>query len=104
MAKIVDLSPPHLQRLFKIHVGVSPMAYLLELRLEKARELLENPFLQIKQIGRMVGILTDSHFTREFKKNCGLTPTEFRRFHQEKVQAEVLNDRIGQEMIESAKK
>lgn len=104
MAKIVDLSPSHLQKLFKINMGVSPMACLLELRLEKARELLENPSLQIKQISRMVGIPNDSHFTRDFKKNCGLTPTEFRRFHQEKVQAEALNDRIGQEMIGSAKK
>lgn len=59
------------------------MAYLNELRLEKARELLEDErcFLQIKEIGHQVGLVNDSHFTRDFKKKYGLTPTEYRKQH-----------------------
>ncbi len=66
------------------------MTFLKDLRLEKARELLEdeNNFLQIQEIRIKVGISHDSHFTRDFKEKFGLTPTEYRRRHSEKMQAE----------------
>jgi transcriptional regulator GlxA family with amidase domain len=86
MSEIVDLSPAHLPRVFKINIGISPMAYLNTLRLEKARELLENTFLQVKQIGRRVGLKNDSHFTREFRKKFGFSPTEYRKLHWGKTQ------------------
>lgn len=54
LAQIVNLSPAHLLNLFKINTGTSPIHYLRELRLEAARDLLENTFLQIKQIGFQV--------------------------------------------------
>ncbi len=103
MAEIVDLSQPHLHRMFKIHIGAAPMAFLGDLRLENARDLVENTSLQMKQICFKVGILDGSHFTHNFKKKFGTTPTGHRRLHQEKIQAEELSDRIGQEMIGSAK-
>ena len=88
MAKTIELSKPHFQKLFKFHIGTSPIAYVRELRLEKARELLETTFYQINQIGYEIGMKNDSHFTRDFKKKYGVTPTEYRRLHSEKMQAE----------------
>ncbi len=81
MAEEVELSIPHFQRLFKEQVGVAPMTYLKDSRLEKARELLEDEtdFLHIQQIRDKVGMTNDSHFTRDFKKKFGLTPTEYRK-------------------------
>ncbi len=79
MAKCVDLSQPHLQKLFKTEIGTPPKTYLRNLRLEKARDMLENGHLQIKQIGLQTGLVNDSHFTRDFKKKFGLTPTEYRK-------------------------
>ncbi|HMO79172.1 MAG TPA: AraC family transcriptional regulator [Pyrinomonadaceae bacterium] len=79
MAIIIELSESHFQKLFKSETGMSPKAYLKNLRLEKARELLENGFKQIKQIGYEIGLTNDSHFARDFKKKYGTTPTQYRK-------------------------
>jgi transcriptional regulator GlxA family with amidase domain len=72
LAQIINLSQPHLLNLFKIHTGTSPIHYLRELRLEKSRELLENSFLQIKQISFQIGMADQSHFVRDFKEKYGV--------------------------------
>lgn len=56
------------------------MAYLNDLRLSKAREMLADStcFMQVKEIGVEVGLIDESHFAREFKKKYGATPTDFR--------------------------
>ncbi len=88
MARFVELSVPHLQKLFKIETGTTPMAYLRDIRLKKARKLLETKFSRLKEIGHEIGMPNDSHFTRDFKKKYGVTPTEYRRRHWEKTQTE----------------
>ena len=88
MADYLELSAPHFQKLFKTEIGISPAAYVRELRLEKARELLETTVSAVKQIRYEVGINDDSHFTRNFKKRYGATPTEYRKLYWEKQQAE----------------
>lgn len=94
MAEIAQISTPHLIRLFKIHLGMPPNTYLRELRLEKARELLESSYHQVKQIGVKSGMTNDSHFTRDFKKKFGLSPTDYRKKFWEKIQAE---ERVDQQ-------
>src|SRR5437867_2003649 len=76
MAEKVGLSVPHFLKLFKTEIGDPPMAYLHQLRLETARYLLESSFLQVKQIGVQTGLTNASHFTRDFKKKFGLSPSE----------------------------
>ena len=93
MAEIVELSVPHLQRLFKQESGIARLTFLQNARLEKSRELLETTFLQISQIGIAVGMPNDSHFTRDFKKKYGATPTEYRKQFWENIQSE---KQIGQ--------
>ena len=87
MAGMVELSVPHFQRLFKINTGISPIAYLRDLRLKRACECLESSFHQLKQIRAYIGMPDHSHFTRDFKVKFGLTPTEYRRQHWEKIQS-----------------
>jgi len=87
MADTVELSVPHFQKLFKTNLGVPPMVFVRDLRLAEARELLETTFHQIKQIGIQIGIASDSHFTRDFKKKFGVTPTEYRKHCWEIKQA-----------------
>jgi len=93
MLQIVELSVPHFQKLFRAEMGIAPLTYLRDLRLVKARELLEKKFYRVKQIRVEVGIRNDSHFTRDFKKKYGLTPTEYRKHFWKKIQTERSDDK-----------
>lgn len=88
MSKITNLSTRHFQKTFKTIIAMSPMSWLQEKRLEKARELLETDSEQINQIGFKVGMSDHSHFTRNFKKKYGVTPTEYRKQYWKKLKAE----------------
>lgn len=78
------MNPSYLSRLFKSEVGKTFSGYVIELRIEKARELLEDRTLKINDIAAQVGYHDTSHFIRSFKKICGCTPEELRnRSHGE---------------------
>lgn len=79
MASEINLSPSRLRHLFKAETGFSPAQYLKKLRMEKARELGEQTFMQVKEIMNAVGLSNSSHFTHNFKRAHGLTPTECRK-------------------------
>src|SRR5262245_6285187 len=81
IAVSVGLSHSRVERLFKNESGKSPVQYHKELRLEKARELLKVPSLNVKQVRLEVGYQDHSHFFRDFKKYFGLTPLQYRERH-----------------------
>lgn len=78
LARTVNVSPSHLQRLFKAEVGMTTFRYLKLLRMERAKYLLESSFLSVKEIMNTVGINNRSHFVKDFKKQYGRTPTQLR--------------------------
>jgi two-component system response regulator YesN len=78
LAASVNLSLSRLHHLFKAETGTTPAQYLRSLRLEKAKELLEDTLLSVKQIMVSIGVRDRSHFEREFKRMYGLTPTQYR--------------------------
>jgi len=79
LAEQVNLSPSRLHQLFKEETGVPPARYLRQLRLRCARELLETTHLSVKQVMAAVGVADASHFVRDFKRSCGLTPARYRQ-------------------------
>jgi len=87
MARSVNTCESHLQQLFKRELELPPIQYLRHLRLEKARELLENSFKNVREIKFEVGIKDSSHFTRDFKDKFGATPSEYRKQHWAKLEA-----------------
>jgi two-component system response regulator YesN len=78
LAQSVNLSASRLRHLFKDRTGLSPTQYLKVQRMQKARELLENTFLTVKEIMLRVGVRDKSHLTRDFKKVYGLSPSKYR--------------------------
>jgi len=78
LAKGVDLSPSRLRHLFRDEVGSSPARYLRALRIEQSEALLRNSTLSIKEIALRVGWQDRSHFERQFKKQRGMTPAQYR--------------------------
>jgi transcriptional regulator GlxA family with amidase domain len=79
MARAVNLSSSRLRHLFKAETGLSPAQYLKKLRMDRARELGEHTFMQVKEIMNAVGLKNNSHFTHTFKRAHGLTPSECRK-------------------------
>ena len=75
---LVGLSYSRVHDLFKAELDQSPMQYHKCLRLEKARTLLEDSVMTIKQVGLEVGYQDQRHFFREFKKHFGQTPSQYR--------------------------
>lgn len=80
IARNMYLSTFYLSKIFKSETGDTPINYLIELRMEKARDLLDaNPDLSIQNVAEMVGYEDAYHFSKLFKKHFGAAPTKFRR-------------------------
>ena len=79
VAPLVNLSPSRLRHVFKAETGMSLKQYQKQLRMQKARELLEDSFLSVKEIMIETGIMDRNHFARSFRKTFGTTPTQHRR-------------------------
>jgi AraC family transcriptional regulator len=74
LAQEVGLSPAHYARAFKQTIGRAPHQYLLSLRLERARRLLEAPGLGLGDVAHQTGFADQAHFSRLFKREYGITP------------------------------
>ncbi len=74
-----NISKYYMSRKFKQYVGKSPNNYLIDLRLDKAKELLADSDFTVAEIGRLVGIPNANHFLYLFKTREGLTPSAFRK-------------------------
>jgi AraC family transcriptional regulator len=68
------LSPAHFARAFKQTIGSPPHRFLLSLRLDRARRLLERPEAQLSDVALGSGFADQAHFTRHFKRQFGVTP------------------------------
>lgn len=79
ITKAVNLASDGLIRIFKIETGFTPIDYLIRLRLEKASHLLATSFFSIKQVMAAVGYNNKGNFSRYFKRQFGITPSEYRK-------------------------
>jgi AraC-like DNA-binding protein len=77
-AQSVNLSVWRLCHIFKSDVGMPPIRYLRQLRMARAKELLESSFLSVKEIAFQVGLNDESHFVRDFKSTYGYSPALYR--------------------------
>lgn len=78
----IDLSPYYFSKLFKETKGMTFIAYLTEVRIHRAKELLESTRLSQKEICFEVGYHDPNYFSRVFKKNIGYSPSEYRAANQ----------------------
>ncbi len=79
IAQLVGISRRQLERLFKQYLGSLPSRYYLELRLQRARQLLRDTNSSIVQVGLMCGFSSGSHFSTAFGALFGNTPREERQ-------------------------
>ena len=78
LAEKSSISPRTLHRHFMKLLGMSPAAYVTQTRIKKSRILLETSLLSIEQISAKTGFGTSANFRQRFKKQMGISPTEYR--------------------------
>jgi AraC-like DNA-binding protein len=79
IARRAAMSPSHFAHRFRAVVRISPMRYLREVRLERARALLMQDGARAGEVGLQVGFESPAHFTREFKRRFGAPPSHYLR-------------------------
>jgi len=79
MANIAKMSESNFIRCFKKQTGISPMEYLIEIRLNKAKKLLVSDTKSITEISLMCGFNSISHFSASFTKHYKISPSDYKR-------------------------
>lgn len=79
LASHIAYSPFHFTRIFKARTGLTPHYYIASLRLQRAKELLLQTDLPVRDIGMEIGQQSLGTFTTRFTEKVGLTPGEFRK-------------------------
>lgn len=80
-ASYVFLSQGYFTRAFRDELGISPMGFLMKMRIEKACELLENNEIKVSGVAAQIGFSSPQRFNVAFRKQMGMTPMEYRRLN-----------------------
>jgi AraC-like DNA-binding protein len=83
-AKKAGYSKFHFSRLFKKTTGVSPWTYALGLKIDRAKEMLMNSDVSVKEVSLSVGINDPNYFSRLFAKHAGMPPGRYRKLMSER--------------------
>ena len=86
LAEQFHLSGQYISQLFKNEIGVNFLAYLTNIRMEKAKKLLLSTSMSIGEISEQLGYGDYRVFTKVFKKSEGITPSQYRRDFLEKAE------------------
>lgn len=76
LAETLLVSPTYLSKTFKERMGVSPINYLIQIRLNRAKELLKDKDLTVKEVAHSVGYDDAYYFSKLFKKYNGKAPSQ----------------------------
>ncbi|MEG0423700.1 MAG: helix-turn-helix domain-containing protein [Erysipelotrichaceae bacterium] len=74
----------YLSHTFKKNIGISPINYMIECRIEKAKDLLITTEYSVDQISTFIGFSSQSYFSQIFKKKTTKSPNQYRKLHQVK--------------------
>lgn len=81
ISKFVFLSSSYFTRAFKEEMGISPISYLLKVRIERAKELLSDTTLRVSEIALSVGFSNQQRFNEIFRKHAKMAPLQYRKQH-----------------------
>lgn len=89
LADISCMSVRNFQRIFKKATGQSPIDYLIQVRLQKAKYFLRETLMPISEIAIETGFNDNNYFSREFKKVLGVPPSLYRMRFKEELQPDL---------------
>lgn len=79
LAQAAGLSPNQLTRVFRAHTGLTPHAYLTDLRLQRSRALLRQSRLPLAEVALASGFADQAHWQRLWRRQHASTPGAYRR-------------------------
>ena len=79
LAAIVNISPYHFSRQFRVATGLAPHQYVSHCRMRQAAKLLIETEMSVCSVAIEVGCVDQSHFANTFRRTFGCTPREFKR-------------------------
>ncbi|HIW33115.1 MAG TPA: helix-turn-helix transcriptional regulator [Candidatus Paenibacillus intestinavium] len=82
VAEKLSLTPSYVTRYFKNKNGLPLMQFVSKVRIDKAKEMLENSNLTIKEIVEQIGFVDENNFSRAFRKREGISPSKYRAVRQ----------------------
>jgi AraC-like DNA-binding protein len=74
------------RKTFRHNTSLAPAQYFLQLKINKAKDLLVNTSLSVKEIARITGFESQFYFSKFFKKRIGMSPVQLRKFSRSKNQ------------------
>ncbi|MCH1982056.1 response regulator [Ruminococcus sp. OA3] len=80
MSEMAGFNSAYFSTMFKKETGQTLTEYILQVRMDKAKELLKNKEIKINDIPELIGVGDAKYFSKQFKKVSGLTPSQYRRF------------------------
>ena len=81
LADVAGFSVPHFHRIFTAHVGESAISYVRRIRLERAARKLRMGAVDITEVALAAGYDSHAAFSKAFKQQFGLSPSEFRQLN-----------------------
>jgi AraC family transcriptional regulator len=78
LATLLNISESHFSHRFKQAIGITPHQYLLQQRIERAKQLLKEGDLSIMDIALLCGFSSHSHLSKQFRQLTGMTPKAYR--------------------------
>lgn len=85
LAEQAHISKYHLSHSFQKQYSISPIQYLNQRRLQEAEHLLAHTTHSLNDIGNLIGFSSPSYFSQAFKRNMGVSPSEYRRTHKKSL-------------------
>ena len=82
LASMTHLSRFYISHSFKKEIGMSPMEYLIDIRIKESKILLRTTNYSISQVADIVGFTTPTYFSKQFRKSTGISPTDYREQYQ----------------------
>ena len=82
LASMTHLSRFYISHSFKKEIGMSPMEYLIDIRIKESKILLRTTNYSISQVADIVGFTTPTYFSKQFRKSKGISPTDYREQFQ----------------------